>query len=583
TRPDTLFGATFFVMAPEHPDVFRLAQGTEHAQQVHDYVNRSLTESAEDRGAAEKPKTGVPLGRTVINPVNGEELPIFVADYVLMEYGTGAIMAVPAHDERDFAFAEAFGLPIRRVIENPDDRNVQLPYVGDGPMTNSGEFDGMHNREAYEAIVSWLDREGRGHASVSYRLRDWLVSRQRYWGCPIPIIYCDRCGIVPVPEAELPVELPDVEDYQPKGRAPLATAEDWVNVKCPSCGGAARRETDTMDTFVDSSWYFLRYCDPHNDETAFGRDVLREWMPVDQYIGGVEHAILHLMYARFWVKAFADMELLDVQEPFQALFTQGMILGPDGTKMSKSAGNVVSPMPIVERYGADAARCYILFIGPADQDAAWSEKSLEGVHRFLARLWRLGHDLSGVEGPQNRADPGEALADPLIAEQPANPHGDDLTLVRKAHWAIGKVTGDLVGRFAFNTAIAAIMELVNEIYRHPDADPQTRRFATATAASLLFLFAPHLGAEVYEQLTGRRVWEEPWPAPDPAMLQADTFELVCMVNGKVRDRVSAPSDAERDELERLCLEAKGVRAHLDGHEIARVVVVPEKLVNFVVR
>ncbi len=576
TRPDTLFGATFFVMAPEHPDVLRMAEGTEHEQQVRDYVNRALTESVEDRGAIEKPKTGVPLGRTVTNPVNGEQLPMFVADYVLMEYGTGAIMAVPAHDERDFAFAEAFGLPIRRVIGSEDE---ELPYTGDGPMTNSGEFDGMHNREAYEAIVGWLDREGRGFASVSYRLRDWLVSRQRYWGCPIPVVYCDTCGMVPVPDEDLPVELPDIEDYQPKGRPPLAAAEDWVNVSCPSCGGPARRETDTMDTFVDSSWYFLRYCDPHNEEVAFDRDVMAEWMPVDQYIGGVEHAILHLMYARFWIKAFADMGLLDVQEPFRALFTQGMILGPDGTKMSKSAGNVISPMPAVERYGADAARCYILFIGPADQDAAWAEKSLEGVFRFLARLWRLGSELSDVSFIPTA---GGDRTDPLLAAQPAGANGDDLTLIRKAHWAINKVTGDMIGRFAFNTAIAAIMELVNEIYRYPDADPAARRFATAVAASLVFPFAPHLGAEVYELLTGRRVWEEPWPAADPAMLRADTFELVCQVNGKLRDRVTAPSGAPGEVLESLALEAPGVRAHVDGHEITKVIVVPGKLVNVVV-
>ncbi len=568
TRPDTLFGATFFVMAPEHPDVFRLVEGTAHEREVHEYVNRALTESAEERGAAEKPKTGVPLGRTVTNPVNGEELPMFVADYVLMEYGTGAIMAVPAHDERDFAFARAYDLPIRRVIEAPGDD--ELPYTGDGPMTQSGpEFDGMGNREAYQAIVDWLDREGKGHPSVNYKLRDWLVSRQRYWGCPIPIVYCERCGMVPVAEDQLPVELPDIEDYQPKGRSPLAAAEDWVRTRCPSCNGEARRETDTMDTFVDSSWYFLRYCDARNDYAAWDRQVLRAWMPVDQYIGGVEHAILHLMYARFFVKALADMELLDVQEPFQALFTQGMILGPDGQKMSKSRGNVISPTPIVERFGADAARVYILFIGPPDQDAAWSETSLEGVHRFLARLWRLGDELASGEA--------EALEAPLEAA------GDDLTLVRKANWAIDKVTGDMSGRFAFNTAIAAIMELVNEIYRHPGASLETRRFATATAASLVFPFAPHVGAEVYERLTGRRVWEEPWPDADPAMLQTDTFELVCQVNGKVRDRVTAPTGAAGEELQELCRQTRGVQAHLDGHEIANVVVVPDKLVNFVVR
>jgi leucyl-tRNA synthetase len=565
TRPDTLFGATFFVMAPEHPDVFRLAAGTEYEQHVHEYVNRTLAESVEERAAAERPKSGVPLGRSVINPVNGERLPMFVADYVLMEYGTGAIMAVPAHDERDFAFARAFGLPIRRVIGSDE----ELPYTGDGVMVNSGpEFDGMNSRAAYEAIVEWLDREGKGHASVSYKLRDWLVSRQRYWGCPIPVVYCEGCGLVPVPDDRLPVELPEVEDYRPKGRSPLAAADEWVSTTCPRCDGEARRETDTMDTFVDSSWYFLRYCDARNEHAAWDRRVLAKWMPVDQYIGGVEHAILHLMYARFFVKAFADMGLLDVQEPFQALFTQGMILGPDGNKMSSSKGNVIAPSDIVERFGADAARCYVLFIGPPDQDAAWSDTGVEGVHRFLARLWRLANDLSGEPAP---------------ASPPVAPIGAELTLTRKANWAIDKVTSDMCGRFAFNTAIAAVMELVNEIYRYPDADPAARRFATATAASLLFPFAPHLSAEVYEQLTGERVWEQPWPDADPAMLHADTFELVCQVNGRVRDRVRARTGAPREELEQLCIETRGVRAHLDGREVEKVIVVPDKLVNFVIR
>ena len=314
TRPDTLFGATFFVMAPEHPDVLRLAEGTEHEAAVRDYVNHALTESHEDRGDIDREKTGVPLGRSVINPVNGERIPMWVADYVLMEYGTGAIMAVPGHDTRDFEFATKFELPIRRVIQGPDD---ELPYSGDGPLVNSDpRFDGIPNREALEQIVDWLDDQGRGHRSINYRLRDWLLSRQRYWGCPIPIIHCPRCGLVPVPEDQLPVELPDVRDYAPKGRSPLAAAEDWVNVDCPSCGGAAQRETDTMDTFVDSSWYFLRYCDARNDEAPWDPAVLARWMPVDQYIGGVEHAILHLMYARFFVKALADMDLLDFQEPF---------------------------------------------------------------------------------------------------------------------------------------------------------------------------------------------------------------------------------------------------------------------------
>ncbi|HLH66407.1 MAG TPA: leucine--tRNA ligase [Solirubrobacteraceae bacterium] len=574
TRPDTLFGATFFVLAPEHPDVARLAAGTEHEAAVHDYVNRALTEPMQLRGAAERPKTGVPLGRSVTNPATGEPIPMFVADYVLMEYGTGAVMGVPAHDQRDWEFARAHGLEIRPVIAPP---GGSPPDVSAGAFTahteserliNSGRFSGLDAVAGAAAIVEHLQREGIGRPAVSFRLRDWLLSRQRYWGCPIPVVYCERCGMLPVPDAQLPVLLPDVEDYQPRGRSPLAAAEEWVATDCPACGGGARRETDTMDTFVDSSWYFLRYCDARNDAAPWDPEAVARWMPVDQYIGGVEHAILHLMYARFFVKALADMGLVGFQEPFRALFTQGMILGPDGQKMSKSRNNVISPAPIVERLGVDAARCYVLFIGPPDQDAAWSETSLEGVHRFLSRLWRLGQEL------------GERS--PSAAHAPSSPTGAALALVRKANWAIQRVTGDMRGRFAFNTAIAAVMELVNEIYRRAEADPAARRFATATAASLLFPFAPHLASEVYDLLTGQRVWEQPWPVADPAMLTAETFELVCQVNGRVRDRVTAATGASREELERLALEAPGVRAHLDGGRIERVVVVPGKLVNVVV-
>jgi leucyl-tRNA synthetase len=366
------------------------------------------------------------------------------------------------------------------------------------------------------------------------------------------------------------VQLPEIEDYQPRGKSPLAAAEDWVNTTCPSCGGTARRETDTMDTFVDSSWYYLRYCDARNDAAPWDRRVLDSWMPVDTYIGGVEHAILHLLYSRFFVKALADMDLIGVQEPFRTLFTQGMILGPDGNKMSSSKGNVVAPSQIVERFGADAARCYVLFMGPLEQDAAWADTGVEGVYRFLARLWRVGDELA-QEGAQG------------AAEQPGSPEGSALTLVRKANWAIDKVTGDVGGRFSFNTAIAAVMELVNEIYRNLDADLAARRFAVATAASLVFPFAPHLGAEVYEMLTGRRVWEEPWPAADPEMLVTPTFMLVCQVNGKVRDRVEAPTGAPREELEKLAMAARGVQAHLNGHQVVKVIVVPDKLVNIVVR
>jgi leucyl-tRNA synthetase len=571
TRPDTLFGATFFVMAPEHPDVLRLVAGTEHEAEVRDYVNRALTADKALRGDVDKEKTGVPLGRTVTNPVNGEELPMYVADYVLMEYGTGAIMGVPAHDERDFAFATAYDLPIRRVIEGPDD---ELPYTGDGPLVNSApEFDGLHNRAALRAIVQWLEREGKGQLSVNYRLRDWLISRQRYWGTPIPIIHCPQCGAVPVPDEELPVVLPDVEDYKPRGRSPLAAAEDWVHTTCPQCGGPAERETDTMDTFVDSSWYFLRYCDASNDEAAWDPEIVKRWMPVDQYIGGVEHAILHLLYARFFTKALADLGHLpeEIQEPFAALFTQGMILR-DGDKMSKNKGNVVSPKAIVEQYGADTARAYILFIGPPDQDADWSDSGVEGMHRFLGRLWRLAAEAADDLPAQGAGHPDELNA-------------DDERLLRKSHWAIDKVTTDMSERFNFNTAIAAVMELLNEVtpVKRGDASPGAVRFTLTTAAELIYPFAPHVATDAYHLLTGERLWEQPWPSAEQKYLEAATFELVLQVNGKVRDRVEAPSDASRDDLVALARESDRVQQFIDGNTVVKEVVVPGKLVNVVVR
>jgi leucyl-tRNA synthetase len=573
TRPDTLFGATFFVMAPEHPDVMRLAAGTEHEQAAREYINESLNETNEERGNTDKVKTGVPLGRTVTNPVNGRQIPMYVADYVLMEYGTGAIMAVPGHDERDFGFATTFGLPIKRVIEPLEaDGDGELPYSGDGRLVGSHpDFDGMGNREALGAIVEWLDREGKGHASINYRLRDWLVSRQRYWGCPIPILYCERCGTVPVPDEDLPVELPEIEDYMPRGRSPLAAAEDWVNTDCPSCGGPAKRETDTMDTFVDSSWYFLRYCDAGNELQAWDPSALREWMPVDQYIGGVEHAILHLLYARFFTKALADLGHLDFQEPFSSLFTQGMVT-KDGSKMSKSKGNVISPTSIVQRVGADAARCYILFVGPPDQDADYNDEGVEGVHRFLSRLWRLAAETAERVG----------APEPML-ETPVGTEGADLELLRKTHWAIDKVGRDL-RRFAFNTAIAAVMELLNECSRlREEVQLDTLRYALGTAASLLFPFAPHTCSDIYSLLTGERVWEQPWPQADESLLESEVYELVCQVNGKVRDRVQAGADASPEELKALCRAAPNVKAHLDGREPVKEIVVPGKLVNLVVR
>ncbi len=574
TRPDTLFGATFFVLAPEHPEVEGLAAGTEHEAAVSEYVDEVIRSSAEERGAEDRPKTGVPLGRTVTNPANGEEIPVFVADYVLTDYGTGALMAVPAHDGRDHAFAKAFDLEIREVVSGGEDVQAE-PYLGDGPLVNSGRFDGENNREAYKGIVDWLAAEGRGETSVNYRLRDWLLSRQRYWGCPIPIVHCGACGLVPVPDDQLPIELPDIEDYTPKGKSPLASVPEWVETTCPRCGGPAKRDTDTMDTFVDSSWYYLRYLDPHNAEAPWSREAVDYWMPVDQYIGGVEHAILHLLYSRFFCKALTDMGHLDVQEPFVNLFAQGMITR-DGSKMSKSKGNTVNPREYVERYGADACRTYICFIGPPDREADWTDQGLEGVQRFLSRLWRLKEEV--LERTQPGPDPDPAATD-----------GDARELLAKAHWAIDKVTQDFSNNFQLHTAIAAVMELVNEAYRLKDGlygsaeGDGVVRFATATAASLIFPFAPHLGAEAFQAIRSQRVWETPWPEADQGLLTSDTFTLVVQVNGKRRDQIEAAEGTPAEELLRLARESEGVKRHLDGGEIVKEIVVPGKLVNLVVR
>ena len=579
TRPDTLFGATFFVLAPEHPLIDRLVAGTAAEGTVRDYVNRAIRESIEERGDEERPKTGVPLGRTVTNPVNGEEIPMFVSDYVLMEYGTGAIMGVPAHDQRDYDFAKAFDLPIRRVVEPPEgDVPEDAAYVEhrEGErLVNSEQFSGMPAPEAIREITAWLQEQGRGKATVNYRLRDWLVSRQRYWGAPIPIVYCDGCGIVPVPEDQLPVELPDIDDYAPKGKSPLAAVPEWVGTECPRCGASARRETDTMDTFVDSSWYFLRYLDPRNEEAAWDRAIADHWMPVDQYIGGVEHAILHLMYARFIIKALADIGVIGVQEPFASLFTQGMITR-DGAKMSKTKGNVVDPADYVSRYGADTARSYICFMGPPEKGGDWTDEGVEGVHRFLTRLWRLSEEVSERTEPQSSLDGLQAV-------------GPARELLQKAHWAIDKVTRDFERGFQFNTAIAAVMELVNEVYRVKDqlygdlAAGACVRFATATAASLVFPFAPHLGTEVCERLTGERVWEQRWPRADPELLRREVIEMPVQVNGKLRDRIKVGADAPQEEILRLARESERVRRHVDGKQLVKEVVVPGRLVNLVVR
>ena len=566
TRPDTLFGATFFVLAPENPLVPQLVAGSEeHEADVLDYVRRTAARSEVER--EEKEKDGVFTGRFAVNPVNGESIPIWVADYVLMGYGTGAIMAVRAHDERDHAFAERYGIEIRPVVvpqggELPEGGAFSA-HTADEVLVNSGEFDGLTSPEAKERIVAWLAGRDLGEATIGYRLRDWLFSRQRYWGCPIPIIHCTACGEVGVPDDQLPVVLPDITEVAPKGRSPLAAAEDWVRTTCPTCGGPAMRETDTMDTFVDSSWYFIRYTDPANTEAPFEREIADHWLPVNQYIGGIEHAVLHLLYARFFTKVMNELGLCSFREPFARLFNQGMITA-GGAKMSKSKGNVVNPLAYADRYGADTVRLYTLFMGPADEDMDWQDNGLEGIWRFLNRVWRIAHEQAGVVG----GDPGDG------------------PLARKAHRTIAKVTDDIDRRFSFHTPIAALMELVNEIQRHP-GDPAAR-FAIETVVSLIQPYAPHVAEELWGVLGQRglhgtaRLWERAWPEADPALLVDDEVEIVVQVNGKVRDRLRVAAVTGEDALLELALASERVQAHIGGKELLKTVVVPGKLVSLVV-
>jgi len=555
TRPDTLYGATFFVLAPEHELVPRI-----DAEDVREYVRRASAKKTEERAAATE-KTGVFTGLHATNPVNGERLPVYVADYVLTDYGTGAIMAVPAHDQRDFDFARAFDLPIRQVVRplggEVDEGTAYVEHADGETLVNSGEFDGLPAPEGGRRIVEQLEARGRGGFTINYRLRDWGFSRQRYWGCPIPIVYCGACGIVPIPDEELPVVLPEIEDFKPKGVPPLAQAEEWVNVPCPACGGPAQRETETMDTFVDSAWYFLRYCDARNDTAPFDRQPVDYWNPVDLYIGGVDHATMHMIYARFWVKVLNDLGMLGFREPFAQFFSNGWVtLG--NVKMSKRAGNIVGPDDFVERYGADACRLNILFLGPADQDMEWTEASVEAMSRFVRRLWSVVNEV--VE----RAPVGES---------------DGGGLGRKAHATIAKVTDDVGRRFAFNTGISAVMELVNELSR--DRGGPEARFAAETAVSLVQPYAPHVAEELWSRLGHERLWETPWPIADPAMLEVETVEVVVQVNGKVRDRLHVSPGTGQDELVALALRSDRVAQHLNGAEPERTVVVPDKLVNFV--
>ncbi len=557
TRQDTVYGVTYLVLAPEHPLVEKLTAGTEYEREAREFAAKASALSELDRTTALE-KEGMFIGAYAINPMNSQRVPLWIANYVLMEYGTGAVMGVPAHDERDFEFAQKYGLEVRTVIRRPDGSAPADPseaYTSYGPMVNSGPFDGLAGKEALRAVADYMEEKGIGKRRINYRLRDWLISRQRYWGAPIPIIYCDQCGTVPVPEEDLPVTLPEKVVFTGTGPSVLEGVEEFVNTTCPQCGRAARRETDTMDTFVCSSWYYLRYTSPGYEDGPLSVASANYWMPVDQYIGGIEHAVLHLLYSRFFMKVLNDAGLVKEREPFKRLLTQGMVL-KDGSAMSKSRGNIVAPDEIVEKYGADTARLFILFASPPEKDLEWSDAGVEGAHRFLNRVWRLV-----LRGPVGSGEP-----DPEVR--------------RALHLAIKKVTEDIEERFNFNTAISAIMELVNTLYR---AERVTEE-ALETLVLLLAPFAPHLTEELWHRM-GKEgsVHTQAWPKYDPEAIIADVVEVVVQVNGKVRDHIQVPAGATRDDLAARALASDRVQSFIAGKEIVKTVVVPDKLVNLVVK
>jgi leucyl-tRNA synthetase len=583
TRPDTIYGATFMVVAPEHPLVSSITTAERRAE-VEAYAERAKMETEIERLSTEKEKTGVFTGAFCTNPMTGERIPVWVADYVLATYGTGAIQAVPGGDERDHDFARKYGLPIIAVVEPEGEydreskdatiapqykEGSEVPvYTGPGVMINSGPLNGMHTDRSKEATIALLEGEGKGRGAVNYRLRDWLISRQRYWGAPIPIVYCEQCGTVPVPEAELPVLLPLDVEFKPGGESPLARHDEFVNTECPQCGGQARRETDTMDTFVDSSWYFLRYCDPNNTEEAFSREKADHWMAVDQYTGGVEHAILHLLYSRFFTKVLADEGMLEAREPFTRLFTQGMIT-KDGAKMSKSKGNVVPVDLMVDTLGADSGRLFILFIGPPDEDAEWSDGGAQGIFRFLSRVWRL---FDGVD-----------LTSQNLQSAIKDPQSEDRDLLRKVHVTIKKVTDD-IDRFHFNTAVSAIMEMANAMgsYKGGTQSPAYRE-AARTMLLLLAPMAPHISEELWHRTGGQgSIHEQEWPEQNAGLAAAERVTVVVQVNGKVRDRLDLPADVGQDEAVAAALSSARVQQHLEGKEPRKMHYVPGRLVSIVV-
>ncbi|MGI8552038.1 MAG: leucine--tRNA ligase, partial [Dehalococcoidia bacterium] len=562
TRPDTIYGATFMVLSPEHPLVERLTTA-DHRARVTQYQQSASRETEIERLSTEREKIGVPIGAQAVNPLNGERIPIWIADYVLMSYGTGAIMAVPAHDERDFEFAKKYSLVVRQVIEGPPDaRTEESVYSGTGIMVNSGDFSGLSSEEGKRKIIDRLEEEGIGRGAVNYRMRDWLVSRQRYWGAPIPIVYCAKCGVVPVPDDQLPVLLPMLDRYEPgdDGRSPLANDPSFVHTACPSCGGPAERETDTLDTFVDSSWYYLRYASPHDDAQPFDPAKVRYWCPIDLYVGGAEHAVMHLLYFRFFTKALADAGLLDFREPAPRLKNQGVMHAPDGRRMSKSKHNVITPDSVAAEYGADTLRAYILFIGPFESDAIWDPQGINGVHRWLTRVWDLSQ-------PGKRKAPEH------------QPETEDLR--RALNKTIKKVGADLLD-FQFNTAVSTLMELTNVMQRVRGSLEGSGAWNEAVENLLLVLapIAPFITEELWH-LRGNTdsVHLQAWPSYDEAMTLDEVVTVIVQVNGKLRDKLEVPRGDDIETVKEQALSSPRIQPHIGGRDVVRVIAVPDKLVN----
>ncbi len=578
TRPDTIFGVSYMVIAPEHPLVEKLIAGKETEAECRAFIKKVQHQSEIMRSATDTEKEGVFSGTYLIHPFTGDKIPLYLANYVLLDYGTGIVMGVAAHDQRDFEFAKKYDLPIRIVIQ-PEGQNMKSEdmteaFAAEGIMENSGEFNGMNNKDAIKAITKRLEERGIGRGKVNFRLRDWLISRQRYWGAPIPIVYCDKCGEVLVPDDQLPVILPQNVKFTGQGQSPLSECEEFVHTTCPKCGGPAKRETDTMDTFVCSSWYYLRYCDPHNTEMPFDKAKTDYWMNVDQYIGGVEHAILHLLYARFFTKALHDFGYVSCDEPFENLLTQGMVL-KDGTKMSKSLGNVVSPEEIVDKYGADTARLFIMFAAPPERDLDWNDTAVEGSYRFLNRVWRAVEDLRDCVTDE------KPDAESLTA--------DEKKLRLAVHGAIKKVTADC-DRFSFNTAISAIMEMVNALYyykEHTPKDGLNKPVVSEAVTSLIVMlspFVPHIACEMWEMIgKTSNLAVEKWPEYDEKALVVDEIEIVLQINGKIRDKIMISPDLTREEMTELAMSNDRIKELTEGKQIIKCIAVPKKLINVVVK